>query len=170
MFKGATMRHLGYLRRTVGLPEAQRVRYRRFAEANAESCWWHARESTTRHLRVGAPVSDELFGNDWRGPWSEAVSSQGDPVASSQIAALSLFTSLLPDDGSSGGGGGGHPGGGGAPPGSGAKTTMTKVWEALGLSSNVGIGVVAMSCLQALLSWPDGDRPRAGAVHRSTRT
>ena len=39
MFKGATMRHLGYLRRTAGLPEAQRVGYQRFAEVNAESCW-----------------------------------------------------------------------------------------------------------------------------------
>jgi len=99
MFKGATMRHLGYLRRTIGLPEDQQQRYWQFAATNAESCWWHARESTTRYRRVGSPVSDELFGNDWRGPWTEAVDDDGHPVAASQIAALALFSSLLPDGG-----------------------------------------------------------------------
>lgn len=98
MFKGALMRHLGYLRRTAALPNEQRVRYQQFAVVNAESCWWHARESTTRYRRVGSPISDELFGNDWRGPWREAVDNDGHPVATSEIAALSLFASLLPLD------------------------------------------------------------------------
>jgi hypothetical protein len=98
MFKGAAMRHLGYLRRTPRLPKEQQLRYQQFVATNADSCWWHARESTTRYQRIGSPVFAELFGNDWRGPWAEAVDSDGHPVATSQIAALSLFSSLLPDD------------------------------------------------------------------------
>ena len=105
MFKGALMRHLGYLRRTVGLPKEQRLRYLQFALSNADSCWWHARESTTRYRRVGPPVSDELFGNDWRGPWAQALDGDKNPVATSQIAALSLFSSLLPDGGGAADGG-----------------------------------------------------------------
>eukprot|EP01043_Picozoa_sp_COSAG02_P085362 COSAG02_NODE_23022_length_732_cov_1.142180_1_plen_196_part_10 len=97
------MRHLGNLRRTPGLPKEQQWRYQQFATANADSCWWHARESTTQYQRVGPPVFAELFGNDWRGPWAEAVDSDGHPVATSEIAALSLFLSLLPDDGKTAG-------------------------------------------------------------------
>ena len=69
-------------------------------------------------------------------------------MASSEIAALSLFSSLLPDDGASGGGSHGgreRPGGSGAG-GSGAKRTIAKVWEAIGLR-NGGISVVVVVLL-----------------------
>ena len=124
MFKGAFMRHMGYLRRTKGVPAAHQAVYREFAAANAESAWWHSREGTIRYRRSGVPVVSTLFANDWRGPWEPSVDGNGEPVAASQIAALSLFSSLLPeaeaaDNGhhshGKGGGGGGGTGGGGSP-------------------------------------------------------
>jgi len=123
MFKGATMRHLGYLRRFAehgckGSGSCMRrvARLRDFASSNAESCWWHAREERLLYQRSGAPRTRQLFDNDWRGPY--AVDSTGEidsslslpaqlsrsqpgpawlAVATSQIAALALFASLLDD-------------------------------------------------------------------------
>lgn len=125
MFKGAFMRFLGYLRRTPTLDFARASIYRRFAAANAASCWEHARASSRVYgragplktaiyykrrgrilppilggfddhrdsklacVRAGPPQATVLFGNDWRGPYEAA------DVATSQIAALGLFASLL---------------------------------------------------------------------------
>lgn len=89
MFKGAFMRFLGYLRRTPTLDFARASIYRRFAAANAASCWEHARSSSRVYARAGPPQATMLFGNDWRGPYEAA------DVATSQIAALGLFASLL---------------------------------------------------------------------------
>jgi len=90
MFKGAFMRHLGYFRRTPRLRFSRAEKYRRFAQQNADSAWRHARQTTTSRSRVGTPRdTTQLFGNDWRGPYRESE------MATSQIAALSLFSSLL---------------------------------------------------------------------------
>ena len=95
MFKGATMRHLGYLRRFAeggckGSGGCMRrvARLREFADTNAESCWWHAREERLLYQRNGAPRTRQLFDNDWRGPY--AVDSTGEieppPLPSSSSA------------------------------------------------------------------------------------
>ena len=120
MFKGATMRHLGYLRRFAeggckGSGGCMRrvARLRDFADTNAESCWWHAREERLLYQRNGAPRTRQLFDNDWRGPYAVDSTGEIDPslslparraltlawlaVATSQIAALGLFASLLDD-------------------------------------------------------------------------
>jgi len=90
MFKGSFMRHLGYFRRTPGLSFAHATRYHSFAQANAESTWWHSRQSVHAFGRsAGAPMTQQRFGNDFRGPY------QASTVATNQIAALGLFTSLL---------------------------------------------------------------------------
>ena len=83
------MRHLGYLRRTPGLPSARAGAYRRFAESSAQSAWWHARQEQATFAASGPPTKTQLIANDWRGPFAE------DEVATSQVSALSLFASLL---------------------------------------------------------------------------
>eukprot|EP01047_Picozoa_sp_COSAG01_P073803 COSAG01_NODE_12139_length_1795_cov_0.991745_1_plen_82_part_00 len=47
------------------------------------------RDSKLACVRAGPPQATVLFGNDWRGPYEAA------DVATSQIAALGLFASLL---------------------------------------------------------------------------
>ena len=89
------MRHLGYLRRTPGLPQASYRVYADFASSNAESVWWHARRATLHvaYARTGPPVvtgSAHFFNNDWRGP-----SIDPPAVATGQISALTLFASQL---------------------------------------------------------------------------
>ena len=95
MFKGATMRHLGYLRRfdeggCKGSGSCMRrvARLRDFADTNAESCWWHAREERLLYQRSGAPRTRQLFDNDWRGPY--AVDSTGEIDSSLCLVPLNL--------------------------------------------------------------------------------
>ena len=89
MFKGAFMRHMGYLRRTKGVPAAHEAVYREFAAANAESAWWHSREGTIRYRRSGVPVVSTLFANDWRGPWQPSVAN-GEPQSRPEEGELVL--------------------------------------------------------------------------------
>lgn len=89
------MRHLGYLRRTVAGVASEQWRaevYRRFAKSTADSSWWHARQpiaSVDANLTNGSVA--QLFGYNWTGPY------QSDQLATSQIAAVALFASLLDD-------------------------------------------------------------------------
>ena len=71
------------------LPPARVGAYRRFAESSAQSAWWHARQEQATFAASGPPTKTQLIANDWRGPFAE------DEVATSQVAALSLFASLL---------------------------------------------------------------------------
>lgn len=92
MFKGAFIRHLGYLRRTPGLDPSRATTYKLFAENCADSAWWHARQERLRFQRVGPPVVQQLFADDWRGSFRVE-----DGAATAQVGAVALFASLLDD-------------------------------------------------------------------------
>ena len=110
MFKGAFVRHLGYLARCPGLPAADQALYTAFLKFNADTAWWQARDerpwTCRKHHAVALcpldmPPLCELFANDWRGPydveWAEKKWRAGvmkcDTCVSSQVAALALFAS-----------------------------------------------------------------------------
>ena len=96
MFKGAFIRHLGYLRRTPGLDPARAATFEQFARSNADSSWWHARQERQRFRRVRGPSVQQLFADDWRGPFVEDDAKA--TVATAQVGALALFASLIDHD------------------------------------------------------------------------
>ena len=118
MFKGAFMRHLGYLHRApFGLNVAQKQQYIRFADENADWVWWHARLETTTFGRGGGTnaaaaeamaARDEWIGGEWRGPFVSGGQhwfNEHKTMLQAQVSALGLFASLAgkaaPGDGGS---------------------------------------------------------------------
>eukprot|EP01048_Picozoa_sp_COSAG05_P015094 COSAG05_NODE_1780_length_4098_cov_3.953488_2_plen_505_part_00 len=107
MFKGAFMRHLGYLRRAeYGLSAAQKQRYLRFANENADWVWWHARSEIIAFGRGGGTSAaaaeataerSEWLGGEWRGPFASGGQhwyNEHTTMLQAQVSALALFASL----------------------------------------------------------------------------